>query len=87
MLRYITYNSSLGTMTAPEELTIAQSGARIGGFMVLLQCRSRSAVRGGSACCARAGLAGVARALGAPTGRPRRGLGAAWNLCTTSLRR
>ena len=86
MLRYITYNSSLGTMTVPEELAIAQSGARIGGFTVLLQCHSRSAVRGGSARCAQAGLAGVARAPGAPTGRPRRGLGAAWNLCTTSLR-
>ena len=87
MLRYITYNSSLGTMLIPEKLAIAQSGARIRGSMVLLQCHSKSAVRGGSACCAQAGLASVARALGAPAGRPRRGLGAAWNLCTTSLRR
>ena len=54
--------------------------------MVLLQRHSRSAVGGGSACCAQAGLAGVARALSAPAGRPRRGFGAAWNLCTTSLR-
>ena len=53
--------------------------------MILFLRHSRSAVGGGSARRAQAGLAGVARALGPPAGRLRRSLGAAWNLCTASL--
>ena len=69
----------------PEKLTIDQSGTRIGGLVVLLLVDSRSAVGSSSARCAQARLAGVASALGAPSGRLRCGPGAAWNLYTPLL--